>query len=61
MAEVLTGAAPFIEKAPAGQPPRFVKMNEVEEDYVGRDLSDPALSRTARARILKVIEAYRGP
>ena len=59
--EVLTGAAPFIEKAPAGQPPRFVKMNEVEEDYVGRDLSDPALSRTARARILKVIEAYRGP
>ena len=59
--EVLTGAAPFIEKAPAGQPPRFVKMNEVEEDYVGRDLSDPALSRPARDRILKVIEAYRGP
>ena len=58
---VLNGAGPFVEKAPAGQPPRFVKMYEVEEDYVGRDLSDPALRRQARERILKVIEAYRGP
>jgi hypothetical protein len=58
---VLNGAGPFVEKAPAGQPPRFVKMYEVEEDYVGRDLSDPALRRQARERILKVIEAYREP
>jgi hypothetical protein len=58
---VLNGAAPFVEKSPAGQPPRFVKMYEVEEDYIGRDLSDPALRREAAERILKVIEAYRGP
>jgi len=58
---VLNGAGPFVEQAPAGQPPRFVKMYEVEEDYVGRDLSDPALRRQARERILKVIEAYREP
>src|SRR4029450_4282933 len=58
---VLAGTAPFVETAPAGQPPRFVKMYEVEEDYVGRDLSDPAVRRAARDRILKVIEAYRAP
>lgn len=56
---VLDGIAPFVEKAPAGQPPRFVKMYEVEEAYVGRDLSDPSVRREASERILKVIEAYR--
>ncbi len=56
---VLNGAGPFVEKAPAGQPPRFVKMYEVEDDYVGRDLSDPSVKRAASDRILKVIEAYR--
>jgi len=57
---VLDGTAPFVEKAPAtGQPPRFVKMYEVEEAYVGRDLSEPSVRREASERILKVIEAYR--
>lgn len=56
---VLDGTAPFVEKALAGQPPRFVKMYEVEEAYVGRDLSDPSVRREASERILKVIEAYR--
>jgi hypothetical protein len=56
---VLDGGAPFVEKAPAGQPPRFVKMYEVEEAYVGRDLSEPSVRREASDRILKVIEAYR--
>ena len=56
---VLDGTAPFVEKAPAGQPPRFVKMYEVDEAYVGRDLSDPSVRREASERILKVIEAYR--
>ena len=56
---VLDGAAPFVEKAPAGQPPRFVKMYEVEEAYVGRDLTDPSVRREASERILKVIEALR--
>ncbi|MGH7343419.1 MAG: DUF6607 family protein [Candidatus Rokuibacteriota bacterium] len=59
--EVLNGASPFVEKTPAGQPPRFVKMYEVEEDYVGRDLTDPSIRQAARERILKVIEAYRDP
>jgi hypothetical protein len=59
--DVLDGAAPFVEKAPAGQPPRFVKMYEVEEDFIGRDLSDPSVRRAARDRIVKVIEAYRAP
>ena len=58
---VLNGAGPFVETAPAGRPPRFVKMFEVEEAYVGRDLSDPSVRREARDRILKVIEAYRAP
>lgn len=56
---VLTGTAPFQETALSGQPPRFVRMNEVEEDYVARDLSDPAVASAARERILRVIEAYR--
>ena len=59
--DVLAGTTPFVETAPPGQPPRFVKMYEVEEDYVGRDLSDPSVRRAARDRILKVIEAYRAP
>ena len=59
--EVLAGTTPFVETAPPGQPPRFVKMHEVEEDYVGRDLSDPARRVAARDRIRKVIEAYREP
>jgi hypothetical protein len=58
---VLTGREPFVEKAPPGQPPRFVKMWEVEEAFVGRDLSDPAVREAARARILAVIREYRAP
>jgi hypothetical protein len=58
---VLNGAGPFVEAAPPGQPPRFVKMHEIEEDYVGRDLADPVVRRAARERIVKVIEAYRAP
>src|SRR5436853_113853 len=58
---VQAGTAPFVETAPPGQPPRFVKMHEVEDVYVGRDLADPALRTAARDRIRKVIEAYREP
>ncbi len=56
---VLTGGGPFVEKIPPGQPPRFVKMHEVEEEYLGRDLSDPAVRGAARARIIEIIDAYR--
>jgi hypothetical protein len=58
---VLTGTTPFVEAAPAGQPPRFVKMFEVEESYLGRDLTDPAEREAARQRILEVIQRYRAP
>jgi len=47
-----------VEKTPAGAPPRFVRMFEIEEDYVGRDLVEPDRS-TARQRVLGVIEDYR--
>jgi hypothetical protein len=55
---VLDGRGIFVEKTPAGAPPRFVKMFEIEEDYLGRDLPDPRRS-AARQRILGVIEDYR--
>jgi len=56
--DVLDGQGSFVEKTPAGAPPRFVKIFEIEEDYVGRDLAEPDRS-TARQRILDVIEDYR--
>jgi hypothetical protein len=56
---VLTGAGPFVEATPPGQPPRFMKMYEVEEEYAGRDLADPAVRQAARERILRIIEEYR--
>ncbi len=58
---VLDGAGPFVEKAAAGAPPRFVRMYEVEQDYLGRDLADPPSRKAAQTRILEVIEAYRAP
>jgi hypothetical protein len=58
---VLDGARPFIERAPAGQPPRFVKMFAIEEDAIARDLSDPATRESIRRRIIEVIEEYRVP
>ena len=56
---VLDGSRPFVERAPSGQPPRFVKMFAVEEDALTRDLSDPATREAVRRRILDVIEEYR--
>jgi hypothetical protein len=56
---VLTGREPFIERAPAGQPPRFMRMREVEQHYLDADLSDPTVRNEARKEILKIIEEYR--
>jgi hypothetical protein len=56
---ILTGDGPFVERMPAGQPPRFMKMYAIEQDYLGRDLSDPALREAARRRVLDLIEEYR--
>lgn len=58
---VLTGKAPFVEVMPAGQPPRFVKMFEVEAGYLGKDMTDPVEREAARQRILEVIQRYRAP
>ena len=55
---VLDGQGLFVEKTPAGAPPRFVRMLEIEEDYAGRALVEPVRS-TARQRILGVIDDYR--
>ncbi len=56
---VLDGSGPFVERAPAGRPPRFVKMFEVEDDAIARNLADPAAREAVRQRILGVIEDYR--
>ncbi|MCL6640046.1 MAG: hypothetical protein K6T92_01610, partial [Candidatus Rokubacteria bacterium] len=58
---VLNGRGPFVERAPAGEPPRFVRTQEIEERYIGRDLSDPEVSGAARDEILRVIDHYREP
>jgi hypothetical protein len=58
---LLDGSRPFVERAPSGQPPRFVKMFAVADDAIARDLSDPAIRQAVRARILDVIEQYRQP
>ena len=58
---VLTGRAPVVEVTPPGEPARFLKMYEIEESYLGRDLADPTMRHEARHRILEVIDAYRLP
>ena len=56
---LLDGSGPFIERAPPGQPPRFAKMFDVEQDAIAQNLADPAVRQTIRERILAVIEGYR--
>jgi hypothetical protein len=58
---LLDGTGPFVERAPPGQPPRFVRMFDLEEDALGRDLSDPAIREATRAKILEIIREYRAP
>jgi len=58
---LLAGTGPFVERAPPGQPPRFVKMFDLEDDALGRDLSDPAIRQATRAKILEIIREYRAP
>lgn len=58
---VLDGTGPFVERAPAGQPPRFVKVFELEDEMRGRDLADPTIREAARRRILEIIREYRAP
>ncbi len=56
---VLIGDRDFIEKTPAGAPPRFSKISEVEEAYYNKSLSDSTIRQSAQDEILKAINDYR--
>jgi len=58
---VLDGRGPFFERTLPGQPPRFVKMFELEDEAITRDLSDPVVREATRRRILEIIQEYRAP
>jgi hypothetical protein len=58
---LLDGTGSFVERAPPGQPPRFVKMFDLEDDTLGRDLTDPTIRQATRAKILEIIGEYRAP
>jgi hypothetical protein len=49
-----------VERVPAGQPPRFVRMFDLEDQAAGRDLSDETVRRETRRQILDIIGEYRG-
>jgi hypothetical protein len=55
--EVLDGSSAFVERTPAGAPPRFVRMIGLEARY--RDLSKRAVRQEARRAILQLIDEYR--
>jgi hypothetical protein len=56
---VLVGSGPFVERAPAGRPPRFVRMFELEDAAAGRDLSSETVRQETRRQILDIIGEYR--
>ena len=57
--EVLNANQTFIETPPAGRPPRFAKMMEVEKEFQGKNLKDPKVRESAHQKILQVIQDYR--
>ena len=58
--QVLTGDSTFVEIAPVkGQPSRYEQMMHLEEEYMKKNLADPAVAAEARAAVLKVILADR--
>ena len=58
---MLDGGKDFIEQVPAGAPPRFVKMGEIEDAYFTKIEKDATARAKARQDILDVIAAYRKP
>jgi len=58
---VLIGDRPFVERTPAGRPPRYAELMDVEDRYLSQDLATPTVRRAAREAILQVIDAYRAP
>ena len=56
--QVLTGDGTFVESTPAkGQPSRYEQIMNLEDEYIKKDLSDPAVAAEARSAIVKVIRA----
>ena len=56
--EVLIGDRPFIEKKSQGGS-RYSKILYLEDNYAGKNLSDPAIRLKAKNEILEVIGEYR--
>ena len=57
--KVLTGDAPFKELKTSGQSSRYEKTLELEEQYLGQDLSNPAVRAAAQGALLKIIQESR--
>ena len=57
---VLTGGRPLRGGDAAGRASALHEDVRGRGGDVGRDLSDPAIGNAARARIVEIIEAYRG-
>jgi hypothetical protein len=56
--ETLTFEGPFVERVPAGAPPRYVAMGAVERAYFAQS-AEPMTHAQAKARVHAVIDAYR--
>ena len=56
---ILIGDRPFYEMTPAGSPPRFAAMLEIEEQFKTQDLSDPTVRQSAAEAVRLVIQRYR--
>jgi hypothetical protein len=59
--EVLTGASTFVEKPVlAGRPGRYMELQDLEDKYVGENLSNRGTRDQARTEVRALIDAYRG-
>ena len=58
--KVLTGDGPFEDPPKSAQPSRYERFLEVEEQYVGKDLSNASTRDAAQAALLKIISETRG-
>lgn len=57
---VLNGDSAFEEIPPVkGQPTRYEKIMDLEDEYMKKNLSDPVVANEARAAVLNVIQSYR--
>jgi hypothetical protein len=58
--QVLTGNNTFVElPAPKDQPSRYEQLLNLEDEYIAKDLSNPAVASEARTAILKAIASSK--